>query len=114
MEEVKRGRPKIIDMVNAPQKLTRRQLKDRELLLLLRKIKPHIADSILTAAKIMGDDKAQDANKLRAATLLLQQYKDLVDAVYSGKQDVEDEDDDNNSHAAIFSLKVVNNESQEE
>lgn len=113
MEEVKRGRPKIIDMVNAPQKLTRRQLKDRELLLLLRKIKPHIADSILTAAKIMGDDKAQDANKLRAATLLLQQYKDLVDAVYSGKQDVE-EDEDENSHAAIFSLKVVNNESQEE
>lgn len=113
MEEVKRGRPKIIDMVNAPQKLTRRQLKDRELLLLLRKIKPHIADSILTAAKIMGDDKAQDANKLRAATLLLQQYKDLVDAVYSGKQEVE-EDEDENSHAAIFSLKVVNNESQEE
>lgn len=113
MEEVKRGRPKIIDMVNAPQKLTRRQLKDRELLLLLRKIKPHIADSILTAAKIMGDEKAQDANKLRAATLLLQQYKDLVDAVYSGKQDVE-EDEDENSHAAIFSLKVVNNESQEE
>jgi hypothetical protein len=113
MEEVKRGRPKIIDMVNAPQKLTRRQLKDRELLLLLRKIKPHIADSILTAAKIMGDEKAQDANKLRAATLLLQQYKDLVDAVYSGKQEVE-EDDDDNSHGALFSLKVVNNESQEE
>lgn len=105
---------RIAKMVEEPAKPTRRQMKDKELLSLLMKVKPHIADSILAAAKIMRNDQAQDTNKLRAATILLQQYKELLDALYDAKGEVEDDDTDNdNGSSAIFSLKVVNNEETE-
>lgn len=102
---------RIAKMVEEPAKPTRRQMKDKELLSLLMKVKPHIADSIMAAANIMRNEKAQEANRLRAATILLQQYKELIDDLYNGKEEVEEESDDGNfGGSAIFSLKVVNNE----
>ena len=112
MELKRRGRPTFAEMANSPSKPTRRQMKDKELLSLLTKIKPHIADSVLAAAKIMRNDQANDENKLRAATILLQQYNDLVMSLYDGKEDIED--DTEKEENAVFSLKVVNNETESE
>lgn len=84
------GRPRDEDRfgANGP---TRRQLKERELLTLLRKIKPHVADAIFRASKIMGDEQASHQNQLKASTILLDLYRKLVTDMYDGKNPEEDE-----------------------
>ena len=102
-----KDRPQDINRQGRPrqEKMTRRQVKDQELLSILRKIKPHLSDSIMTAATIMKNDKAMDSNRLKAAVILLNAYKELVGDVYNGEE-VDDETFENTS-APVFSLKVV-------
>ena len=50
--------PNIMVQPRGERKLTRRELKDRELLMLARKLKPHVADALMTAVNIMKDEKA--------------------------------------------------------
>jgi hypothetical protein len=66
---------------------SRREIKNQELLSLLRKIKPHLSESIMTAATIMKNKEAGAANQLKAAVILLNAYKELVGDVYSGDDD---------------------------
>ena len=89
------------------RKLTRREIRENELLSILRKIKPHIAESITTAAKIMKSDQAQDGNKLKAAVILLNAYRDIVGDVYNGV-DAEDEGTEVQDTAPVFSWKMIN------
>jgi hypothetical protein len=91
-----------------PKKLTKRELRERELLMLLRKIKPHVAESIVQAARIMKNTDANPTNQLRAATLLLDNYRRLTLDLYEGDEDAEGtEIQQNNSPAVLFSLKMV-------
>lgn len=88
------------------KKMTNRELRERELLMLLRKIKPHVAESIVQAAKIMKNTDANPSNQLRAATLLLDNYRRLTLDLYEGESDAEaTEIQQNNS--PVFSLKMV-------
>jgi len=85
---------------------SRREIKEQELLSLLRKIKPHIADSVMTASRIMKRDDAADANKLKSAALLIGLYKDLLKDAYEGG----DEDADGTEvqpNAPSFSLTMI-------
>lgn len=69
--------------------LTNREVKDTELLMLLRKIKPHVSQSILKAAQIMRNDAALHKDQLKAATILLDAYKSTMLELYE-QEDLED------------------------
>lgn len=80
------GRPK-----GTGEVLTNRKIKEKELLNLLRKLKPHVAASISTAATIMGSTGASDQNKLKASVIILKAYTELVGDVYG--ENAEDPDE---------------------
>lgn len=93
---------------------TRRQLKEREMLMLLRKLKPHVAESIIKASKIMGDNTASHQNQLKAAAMILDLYRKLTLDMYDGKNPDEDDEpaDEIQRQAPMtkFSLTVVKDE----
>lgn len=91
-----------------PIRLTNRQIREKELLSLLRKIKPHVSDAIMTAVDIMKNEEAAHQSQLKAAVVLLDNYKDLVGDLYDKDYDEEAGDEANQSNAPVFSLKVVN------
>lgn len=99
--------------IKSGKTMTNRQLRERELLTLLRKLKPHVADAIMAAVKIMGDEKAMDNNKLKAATIILDQYKDVMTKVYDKDYDEDEGEATQESSNALFSLKVVGGDSKE-
>lgn len=98
------------------QKLKRRSVKEKELATLLRKIKPHVAESIMTAARIMKNPTAQHQHQLKAATILLDNYQKLVHDVYEAQDENESEESGNlpvpevqEDNSPVFSLRVINN-----
>jgi len=99
------GRPKKSSVLDKP---TNRDLKERELIMLLRKIKPHVAKAISQAADIMKNEEASHQNQLKAASILLDNYRRLTRDVYDGEEDDETEGTKiHKQNAPIFSLKVV-------
>ena len=99
------GRPKKESLLDKP---TNRALKERELITLLRKIKPQISEAILTAAAIMKNEEASHQNQLKAATILLDNYRRLVLDVYDGEEQADQEGTEiQQNNAPVFSLKMV-------
>lgn len=99
------GRPK---KDKDAEKVTNRELKERELLMLLRKIKPHVAEAIFQAAKIMKNEEAAHQNQLKAAALLLENYRKLSLDLYAGEDIAEEEGKEiQQVNAPVFSLKVI-------
>lgn len=92
---------------------SRREIKEQELLSLLRKIKPHIADSVMTASRIMKRDDAADSNKLKSAALLISLYKELLKDAYEGG-DEDAEGTEVQSNTPTFSLRMINNDKPED
>lgn len=93
--------------IKAEGKMTNRELRERELLTLLRKLKPLVADSINTAAKIMKNDQANHANQLKAATILLANYKEMVLELYDEDHEDEAGEEIQQPNVPAFSLKVI-------
>jgi len=83
--------------------LTKREIKDRELLSLARKVKPLMAEAIGVSAKVMRDEKASHASQLKASALLLTIYQQLVRDIYEGKE----EDEEGQSHQEIQEQKPI-------
>ena len=96
------GRPKKIDLLD---KKTNRELKEKELLMLLRKIKPHVSEAIIQAARIMKNEEASHQNQLKAATVLLDNYRKLTLDLYDG--DAEGEGVEVQENAPSFSLTLL-------
>lgn len=92
------------------KKPTNRDLRDRELLMLLRKIKPHVADAVMQAAKIMKNEEAAHQNQLKAATILLDAYRKLTVDLYDGADPDEEGKEIQQQNASVFSLKVIEQE----
>jgi hypothetical protein len=88
---VRDSRINALGRIKREDKPTNRELKDRYLVELLRKLRPLQAMSISTASKIMGNDVATDQNKLKAAAMILTLYKDLVKDAYGRDEETEDE-----------------------
>lgn len=108
----KAGRPRRDKLLDKP---TNRELKERELIMLLRKIKPHVADAITQAVKIMKNDEAAHQNQLKAAALLLESYRKLSLDLYGGEEVADEEGTEvQQNNAAVFSLKVINQEETKE
>ena len=60
------------------KKVTRRSLRDKELMQLARKLRPHQSAAIMEAVRIMGNKEATDANKLKAVAFLSDTYRKLI------------------------------------
>lgn len=104
------GRPKEEDRKNA----SRRSLRDKELMQLARKLRPHQSAAIMEAVRIMGNKEATDANKLKAVAFLSDTYRKLITEIYEG----EPEEDSSGkvdepteiqpqSSAPLFSLRMI-------
>jgi hypothetical protein len=90
------------------KKTTNRELKERELTMLLRKIKPHVAAAILEASRILNNTEAQHHNKLKAATIILDNYRRLALDLYAGEEIAEEEGTEVQKETQpTFSLKVI-------
>lgn len=89
--------------------MSKRDIKERELISLVRKVKPHVATAIARAVAIMGNEEAAHANQLKAAVLILQQYRDLVKDIYD-VEDMEEEGTEIQPAAPVFSLRMINND----
>jgi hypothetical protein len=99
------GRPK-----GDGKKLTNREVREREFLSLLRKLKPLVAQSISTACKIMGNEEASHQNRLKAATIILAEYKSALENTYNENYDeAEAEEVQPAGKGAVFSLKMISN-----
>lgn len=102
-----KGRP-----VGGDKPLTNRQIRERDYLSFLRKLKPHVAESIATAVKIMQCKDASDANKLKAATIILAEYKDALEQTYNKAYDEAEGVEPQpvtQPKAAVFSLTMIKN-----
>ena len=111
-----RGRP----LKKDEKTLTRREAKDKEMLTLARKLKPGAQVALKEALKILNNDKASEAAKLKAAEIYLKYFHLTVDKLYqpSGADElpedqmkVEDVQPDNRP---VFSLKIIQNQEEQE
>lgn len=90
---------------------SRREIRGDELLSLLRKVKPHVAQAIKRAATIMQNEQASHAAQLKAAVILLDNYRTLVGDVYGNEVDSDEEGEEvQGNNLPTFSLKVVGTE----
>lgn len=99
-----------------PVKITKRQQREKELLSLLRKIKPTVSEAIYTAVKIMRNEEAAHSQQLRAATILLDNYRKLTLDLAGMEEDevdlIEDEVEEVQDNSPVFSLKIVGESSE--
>lgn len=87
---------------------TNKELREKALLELARKFKPSVAPAMKTIMSIMGDDKASEAGKLKAAALIIQTYKTLITDLYDYRYDEEKaEEVQDSDKAPVFSLRVI-------
>lgn len=98
----KNGRPKGMSVFKDK---TARQIREAELLSLLRKMKPLMSKSIMAASKIIDNEQASDQNKLKASALLLTHYRNLLLDLY--KQD-DDSVAEEIQSTPVFSLTMIN------
>lgn len=97
------GRPKTA----RPAEETNRSLREKHLLELLRKFKPLQTKAIQTAVKILDNAEAADANKLKAAGMVVSIYKDLIKEVYAKDYDEEEAEDSQVDNSPVFSLRML-------
>ncbi len=110
-----KGRPLKKDQ----KSLTRREAKDKEMLTLARKLKPGAQVALKEALKILNNDKASEAAKLKAAEIYLKYFHLTVNTLYApsaadeipeSETKVEDVQPDNRP---VFSLKILNTEAED-
>ena len=110
-----RGRP----LKKDEKTLTRREAKDKEMLTLARKLKPGAQVALKEALKILNNDKASEAAKLKAAEIYLKYFHLTVDKLYqpSGADELPEDQvevtDVQPDNRPVFSLKILNTEEQE-
>ena len=110
-----RGRP----LKKDEKTLTRREAKDKEMLTLARKLKPGAQVALKEALKILNNDKASEAAKLKAAEIYLKYFHLTVDKLYqpSGADELPEEEmtiqDVQPDNRPVFSLKVLNTEAED-
>ena len=100
------GRRKVIDA----EKPTNRSNRQRELMSLVRKLKPIQTKAIQAAVNILDNKDASENGKLRSAALIIQTYKDLVKDLYDYRYDDDEAEEIMVDNKPVFSLKIINNE----
>lgn len=98
------GRPKVLK----EDKPTNRSLRNDAFLRMVRQFKPLQAKALAAAVGIIDNKDSQDTNRLRAASLIISTYKELLKDLYDYKYDDEEAtpmQEENNK--PIFSLRVI-------
>ena len=104
-----RGRP----LKKDEKTLTRREAKDKEMLTLARKLKPGAQVALKEALKILNNEKASEAAKLKAAEIYLKYFTLTMDKLYapSGADELPEEqtkvEDVQPDNRPLFSLKML-------
>ena len=94
--------------------LTRREAKDKEMLTLARKLKPGAQVALKEALKILNNDKASEAAKLKAAEIYLKYFHLTVNTLYapSAADELPEEEmkiqDVQPDGRPTFSLRMIN------
>jgi hypothetical protein len=99
------GRPRSIPQLS---KLTNRQIRERELLNLCRKIKPYQTKAIQTLIKILDNPDSSEQNKIKAAVFITQFYKDLLKDTFDYRYDDDQGKEVDEKKEPVFSLKMIN------
>ena len=111
-----RGRP----LKKDEKTLTRREAKDKEMLTLARKLKPGAQVALKEALKILNNEKASEAAKLKAAEIYLKYFTLTMDKLYapSAADELPEEEmkiqDVQPDNRPVFSLKILNTEAEPE
>jgi len=107
-----KGRPKKSEQQDKEKK-TNRELRQEELLSLVRKFKPLQTKAIQAAVKVIDNAESNDASKLRAAALLIETHRALLKDLYDYRYD-EDvaEEITQDPPAPVFSLKMLDDDSE--
>lgn len=95
--------------------LTRREAKDKELLSLARKWKPHVSTAMKEVIRILENENASESNKLKAAAFWVKTYQDLMNEIYAASRGDEPQESDlqiqdvQPDSRPVFSLRMVSN-----
>ena len=112
----RKGRP----LKKDEKTLTRREAKDKEMLTLARKLKPGAQVALKEALKILNNDKASEAAKLKAAEIYLKYFHLTVNTLYapSAADELPEEEmkiqDVQPDNRPVFSLKILHSEEDNE
>ena len=111
----RKGRP----LKKDTQTLTRREAKDKEMLTLARKLKPGAQVALKEALKILNNEKASEAAKLKAAEIYLKYFTLTMDKLYapSGADELPEEqtkvEDVQPDNRPVFSLRMISDTDKE-
>lgn len=98
---------------NEDNRYTAKEIKQKELMSLLRKLKPLMSKSVGVASTIIDSKDSSEAGKLKAAALLIKTYQDLVKEVYDDAPEDQTPQEIDTSKAAVLSLTVLNKPEEE-
>lgn len=96
--------------------LTRREAKDKELLSLARKWKPHVSTAMKEVIRILENENASESNKLKAAAFWVKTYQDLMNEIYAASRGDEPSEEQTGvievqpDNRPVFSLRMINTE----
>ncbi len=97
--------------ITKTDKPSAKKIKEKELVGLLRRLKPNLALAIATVVSTMKNEDATEAGKLKAAALMLTYYKQLIESTYDidivPDTDGQGADDVDAAKAPVFSMKVI-------
>ena len=103
------GRPKKSE--EDKERKTNRELRQEELLSLVRKFKPLQTKAIQAAVKVIDNSQSNDSSKLRAAALIIETHRALLKDLYDYRYDEESAEEVTiDPPAPKFSLKMLENE----
>lgn len=89
-----------------------RKLREKQLLILSRKLKPHVKKALATVEELIDTDEAgkfkceSPAVRFQASKFLITINKQLTESIYNDKYD-EEVDTENEEQVPTFSLKMV-------
>ncbi|MGL5075937.1 MAG: hypothetical protein ACRDBG_08855, partial [Waterburya sp.] len=91
---------------------TNKQLRAKQFLMLSRKLKPYVSDALATINELVDVDTTDPRVKYNASKFLIQMSKSLTENIYQDKYDDEEGEEIEKEIAPIFSLKMINNNTE--
>lgn len=84
---------------------TNRRLREKQLLMLSRKLKPHVRKALDTLNELIENPEISPAVKFQASKFMLVTNKTLTESIYADKYDEEVQEEQ--EAAPVFSLKMI-------
>jgi hypothetical protein len=94
-------------------KLTNRELREKEKMSLLRKLKPDQRKAYKNMLALMDNPDVSPSVRFSATKFIIEMYDGLLDSLYKDKYD-EEEGEKIQDSAPVFSLTMVKNDSNKE